>query len=201
MPVEATRDSHPAADPALLVTWLILGSLTLPGRPEHVSAARRFVAREIGDDHPRADAALLLTSELATNAVVHSRSRLPGGTVTVAVARNASSVLVTVTDDGAEAGHPVLAPCQEGEHGNGLLLVESMAECWGYQQEAGHTVVWFTLGPDGSPAHPDAHGLLPAHEREAPQNGAHPGTPGGGWTGPPVLWFARNMAGDLRCVA
>jgi len=192
MPVEATRDSDLAADPALLVTWLIVGSLTLPARPEQVSAARRFVAGAIGDDHPRADAALLLTSELATNAVLHSRSRLPGGTVTVAVAQDASSVLVTVTDDGSEAGRPALSPCQEGEHGNGLLLVESLSDSWGYRQEAGHTVVWFTLGTAGPAMRRDGHGLL--HHHRPAQSGAVSRPPGGGWTGPPVLWSAEHAA-------
>src|SRR5690242_9890192 len=80
MPAEATHISDAAAEPALLPHWLILGRVLLPGRPEYVREARKFVARAIGADHPRADAALLLTSELVTNAVTHSRSGLPGGT-------------------------------------------------------------------------------------------------------------------------
>ena len=48
----------------------VLGSLTIPGRPEQVATARAFVARtlsshQVGADH---DAATLLTSEFVTNA-------------------------------------------------------------------------------------------------------------------------------------
>ncbi|MEU8202719.1 hypothetical protein [Streptosporangium sp. NPDC049046] len=40
--------------------------------PDQVKPARAFVAELLGDDHPLRDDAILLTSELATNAVEHS---------------------------------------------------------------------------------------------------------------------------------
>ncbi|MET8047354.1 ATP-binding protein [Streptosporangium sp. NPDC005286] len=40
--------------------------------PDQVRPARNFVAEILGDDHPLHDDAMLLTSELATNAVEHS---------------------------------------------------------------------------------------------------------------------------------
>src|SRR5215469_15048965 len=66
----------------------ILGSLTLPGEPQQVSRARGFVARTLasaGLPGVDSDAATLLTSELVTNAIVHTDSGKPGGTVTVVV--------------------------------------------------------------------------------------------------------------------
>ena len=144
----------PAADavtgPALLREWLLIGSLTMPGRPEHVRAARRFVARAIGDDYPRSDTALLLASELVTNAVLHSKSQLPGGTVTVVAARNPDEVLVVVADNGANCRVPILRAVPNSdrplsETGNGLLLVASLADRWGYRPEAHCTTVWFRL--------------------------------------------------------
>src|SRR5262245_63206975 len=56
----------------------ILGSITIARDPAEVAAARRFVAKTLGD-HPQADTALLLTSEAVTNSVVHT----DGETVTV----------------------------------------------------------------------------------------------------------------------
>jgi hypothetical protein len=52
----------------------VLGSLTIPGRPQQVATARAFVARtlsshQVGANH---DAAALLTSEIVTNAVQHT---------------------------------------------------------------------------------------------------------------------------------
>jgi anti-sigma regulatory factor (Ser/Thr protein kinase) len=145
MPAEATRTSDPAADPALLPHWLIQGSVTLLGRPEHVRAARLFVTRTIGHDHPRADAAILLTSELVTNAVTHSRSRLPGGTIELVVATKSSGLLISVTDNGSDAKVPTIGVSQDGANGNGLLLVESLADIWGYLHDSARTVVWFRL--------------------------------------------------------
>ncbi|MEU8201560.1 ATP-binding protein [Streptosporangium sp. NPDC049046] len=44
--------------------------------PEQVRPARAFVAELLGNDHPLRDDAMLLTSELATNAVEHSNGSL-----------------------------------------------------------------------------------------------------------------------------
>src|ERR1019366_5601332 len=45
-----------------------------PGRPDQVWRARRDVARHLAG-HPASDDAVLITSELASNAVLHSRSK------------------------------------------------------------------------------------------------------------------------------
>jgi anti-sigma regulatory factor (Ser/Thr protein kinase) len=165
MPLEATRTSDPAADPALLPRWMMLGSMTLPGRPEHVREARTLVARTLGDD-PRADSALLLTSEVVTNAVVHSRSRLPGGTVAVVAAVSAAGLIITVTDNGSDSGVPAVrnSPGTD-DHGNGLLLVESLADEWGFLRDDQSTTVWFRLSADGSPLGSPDCGLLPDPDR------------------------------------
>jgi anti-sigma regulatory factor (Ser/Thr protein kinase) len=165
MHAEAIRDSDPAADPALLPSWLQVGRLVLPGRPEHVSEARRFVAQTIRDD-PHADAAVLLTSEVVTNAVTHSKSRLPGGTVAVMVARNPSGLLVTVTDNGSDSGVPVVSHRDGAEHGNGLLLVETLADVWGYLRNPARTTVWFRFRARNHGG--SSCGLLPSRELGSP---------------------------------
>jgi len=146
MPASASvHVREPVADPALLTHWLTLGSLTLPGEPQHVRSARTFVAEAIGLRHPRADEALLLTSELVTNAVTHSRSRLPGGTVKVAVAAKALALLISVTDNGSDGTLPVIRRLEFGEHGNGLLLADAIADFWGFDHHSSRTIVWFKL--------------------------------------------------------
>jgi anti-sigma regulatory factor (Ser/Thr protein kinase) len=145
MPAETARASALIADPALLIYWVILGRTTLPGLPENVRDARQFVVQAIGARHPQADTATLLTSELVTNALKHSRSGLPGGTVELIVAAKAASLLISVIDNGSDLGLPRAGNSPGEESGNGLLLVESLAEDWGFASETGRTVVWFRL--------------------------------------------------------
>jgi serine/threonine-protein kinase RsbW len=146
MPAEAADTIDRTADPALLPRcWLILGSTTLPGRPAYVREARSLVASAIGVGHPRADTALLLTSELVTNAVTHSRSRQPDGTLDLLVATGVYGLLVAVTDDGSDSNAPVIRSSPGAESGNGLLLVETLADAWGYRHRGGRTMVWFRL--------------------------------------------------------
>ncbi len=50
--------------------------LTLPALPESIGVARRFVAAALHDAHAgaAADDAVILVSELATNALLHART-------------------------------------------------------------------------------------------------------------------------------
>ena len=66
---------------AALIGW----SRSFPATPEQAGEARRFLAA-ILNGHP-ADDAILCLSELVTNATIHSRSRQPGGCLTVRVQR------------------------------------------------------------------------------------------------------------------
>ena len=175
MPAEATQVRDPVADPALLTHWLVVGSLTLPGEPWNVRSARTFVAQTIGARHPRADEAVLLTSELVTNAVTHSRSRLPGGTVKVVIAAKASVLLISVTDDGSDSTVPVIRRREDGEHGNGLLLAATIADVWGYMDQASRMIVWFKLGSRGAPGrHPASAGPISRASQHAERGSSHP---------------------------
>jgi anti-sigma regulatory factor (Ser/Thr protein kinase) len=101
-------------------------SRAFPGLPESVSAARAWVAGFVSDS-PAADDAALLTSELVTNAILHSASRLPGGQVTVSVQTADGMVRVDVTDQGE------LPPCLSRSRGlgQGLALVAALADVFG----------------------------------------------------------------------
>jgi anti-sigma regulatory factor (Ser/Thr protein kinase) len=124
----------------------VLGSLTIPGHPEQVAMARAFVARtlsshQIGAD---ADAATLLTSEIVTNAVQHTKSGVDDGTVTIVVIRVPHGVLVEVIDDGS-AGAPIVKGDLYAADGHGLYLVQHLAAQWGYLRDPAGTTVWFHL--------------------------------------------------------
>ncbi len=94
------------------------------------------------DGCPAAGDALLCVSELATNAVLRSRSGGPGGRFTVRATRQAGSVRVEVTDDGGPWGHERDG---DGQSGRGLLIVGELASRWGREDGAGRRTVWFEL--------------------------------------------------------
>jgi anti-sigma regulatory factor (Ser/Thr protein kinase) len=124
----------------------VLGSLTIPGRPEQVSLARAFVAQTFGSRQVKADAdtATLLTSEIVTNAIQHTQSGADGGTVTIVVIGVAHGVLVEIIDDGS-AGAPIVKGDLYAAEGHGLFLVQQLATEWGYLKDPAGTTVWFHL--------------------------------------------------------
>jgi serine/threonine-protein kinase RsbW len=129
----------------------LLGSLTIPGRPEEVSAARAFIARTMAATGKGrtvdSDAATLMTSELVTNAIQHTESGADGGTVTIVVVDVPDGLLVEVIDDGS-AGMPVVRSELLATDGHGLYLVQQLTAQWGYLRDPAGTTVWFHLAAD-----------------------------------------------------
>jgi anti-sigma regulatory factor (Ser/Thr protein kinase) len=101
------------------------------------------------------DNALLLVSELVTNAVQHAPHAGIGFTAT----RDEGLLLIEVQDGSADA--PVLRhePADMAESGRGLGLVDSLADDWGWMSQAdGTKSTWalITVPPaDGSHTSPD----------------------------------------------
>ena len=124
----------------------ILASLTVPGHPGQVRAARAFTATALGDDHPCAAVAVLLVSELVTNSLLHSDSRLPGGKITITVTGSPNGARVEVRDAGG-ASVPVLEGPDDAlaEGGRGLRLVSDLAAEWNYRRDAAGLVTWFEV--------------------------------------------------------
>jgi anti-sigma regulatory factor (Ser/Thr protein kinase) len=129
----------------VLTGTAVLGRATIPGREQSVPEARAFVDGVLGPGDPRSDVARLLVSELVTNAVQHTLSRRPGGTVTVVVIELAGSLRVEVTDEGSARNVPVVRDDMLATDGRGLFLVQSLADEWGYLRESCGTTVWFHL--------------------------------------------------------
>jgi len=136
----------------------VLGTLTIPGRPEHVREARTFVAKALGDLHPGRENAVLLTSELVTNAVMHSASHCAGGTITVQISESAGGVRVEVADAGSDLSAPVVRGDVYASDGHGLFLVQTLSDQWGYLRDDNGTTVWFWLGAAAEPARQVATG-------------------------------------------
>ena len=124
----------------------IRASLSFPGHPDQVRAARAFTGKTLGDDHPCAPVAVLLVSEMVTNSVLHSDSRLPGGTVTITVTGTADVALVEVRDAGGTSV-PFLKGAGDvaAEGGHGLRLVDYLAARWDYRRDAAGLITWFEV--------------------------------------------------------
>jgi anti-sigma regulatory factor (Ser/Thr protein kinase) len=154
----------------------VLGSRTLPGHPEEVAAARAFVTRTLISHRTGldTDAAALLTSEIVTNAIQHTKSGVDGGTVTIVIIGVAHGVLVEVIDDGS-SGTPVVKGDLYAAEGHGLFLVQHLAAQWGYIRDTTGTTVWFLLaagGPSGAAEQADPH--PPTAEQESGRAAACP---------------------------
>ncbi|MGW9346479.1 ATP-binding protein [Nocardiopsis flavescens] len=75
----------------------------------------------------------LVTSELVTNALTHTRSGLPGENVTLRLYVHENHIRVAVKDAGPKPCRtPRLRPRNASStHGRGLLLVEALCLKWG----------------------------------------------------------------------
>ncbi|WP_240506323.1 ATP-binding protein [Thermoactinospora rubra] len=116
----------------------------LPGAPAQVSRARTIVTGALGRDHPLHDDCVLLTSELATNAVLHSHSG-DGGGFTLTVRASAAGVRVCVEDDGSDRPPCACRTAPRDTSGRGLPLIEALSHRWGFSREGGCNTVWFEL--------------------------------------------------------
>ncbi|WP_239082753.1 SpoIIE family protein phosphatase [Actinoplanes teichomyceticus] len=149
-----TRTSIPSGAPS----GTLVRRARLPNDRRTPAAARalvRSVLEDAGLDS-LLNEALLLTTELSTNAVVHANTDLD-----IEVTADPSGLTVTVTDF---APGPVeqlaVGPKNESpdigevaERGRGLLLVDHFASRWGTVHEGDGKGVWFHLDhrdPDGA---------------------------------------------------
>ena len=147
-----TRLGFPCAGPTVslvlsvclrrLLTVEPLVRTNLQPRPREVGRARRTLAtllQQWGIRGDGADIAILLTSELVTNAIRHGKgpvvmeARLSGGRLRVEI----SDADVTVI-----RAEPASL---ESVQGRGLYLVDALADTWGADHAVTGKKVWFEL--------------------------------------------------------
>ncbi|UDY25233.1 ATP-binding protein [Nocardioides sp. Kera G14] len=117
-----------------------MSSAHYPETPASVGAARAFIARTLVHvpDEIR-ERALLLTSELATNAIRHAHSPF-----TVTATMTPDEVHIAVSD--TRGGVPVPRRSEATEtSGRGLMIVNAFADRWGTDIRHDCTTVWFVL--------------------------------------------------------
>lgn len=116
-----------------------------PARATSVGLARTWIRGVLigsGWSPARADDAVLICSELVTNVLVHAND--PSVAIPVRLQESGGDCRLEVTDSRADL-HVVVRPSGVRDHGQGLRLVEELAEDWGVVKRKGHKVVWARL--------------------------------------------------------
>jgi CheY-like chemotaxis protein len=114
-------------------------TLVLENDLRSASLARAFVEEQCRSWglHAVVEDALLVVSELVTNAVVHARSASE-----LRLVPGAETLRIEVADDDRAVPDPVVAG-KDDEHGRGLLLVAVLSAAWGTEaRDQGGKVVW-----------------------------------------------------------
>ncbi|MGE0818362.1 MAG: ATP-binding protein [Candidatus Nanopelagicales bacterium] len=88
------------------------------------------------------DDALLLVSELASNALLHARSSM---VVTASWSPGAGVLRVTVRDDQQEGEPTVRHADSQATSGRGLEIVATVSSRWGILRDHDGKAVWFEL--------------------------------------------------------
>ncbi len=119
-------------------------AMTLPTTVDAPAVARRHLRSHIGSLYPAAlGDALILTSELVSNAVVHGEPEI---TLTVRIGPSALTVIVADGSPELPSPIPTLAS-PESVRGRGLAIVDALATRWGViPRPAKHgKAIWFVL--------------------------------------------------------
>jgi Histidine kinase-like ATPase domain len=151
-----TRAAEPTAYPLHHLFWqragggdmskaapAVLQARIFDGSREEIRNVRAFVGQLV-DGCSVADDVVLLGSELATNAVLHSASG-DEGTFCVSVLVESGWVRVEVHDLGSATAPTVRRSRQPLESGAGLNVVEMIATRWGFYGDQHGRVVWFEM--------------------------------------------------------
>jgi anti-sigma regulatory factor (Ser/Thr protein kinase) len=144
------------------------------GEPRLVSAARRWAAALLAEAGADQEVTALLTSELFTNTLLHTRSGQPGGTVTVLVTPDGE---LHVHDHGPLAGRCggpgawTVAP-ERASFGQGMVLVARLSAGLVHGPAAACPLMW--PGDPASSAGGCCTRCFPPALEAAPEGAADP---------------------------
>ena len=107
-------------------------------------ARARQVIRGLGLPRPVEDDALLITSELVSNSVLHAEM-VPSDAILLKVDSRPDRLRVAVRDPGRSEERPVPVATETAHGGWGMRLVERLSDGWGVVERPACTCVWFEL--------------------------------------------------------
>jgi anti-sigma regulatory factor (Ser/Thr protein kinase) len=119
--------------------------------PQMAVVARQFLRQrlEAWEATSHIDAAVLVASELVTNAVLHARTAM-----TLRVEMRGDLIRIEVFDGNPRLPMPASCP-PDATSGRGLALISALSSAWGIEHRDGGKVVWAEIGPRESDECPD----------------------------------------------
>lgn len=130
------RDGTSGEPPASLSA---VSALELPPTTDSVPVARRFVREALAGTAVDVDTALLLVSEVATNAVLHARSPFR-----ITIVDGSNPVRIEIFD-GSPVPPRLHAFSATSGTGRGLRLLDRLAHSWGVLTNGSGKTVWFEV--------------------------------------------------------
>ncbi len=120
---------------------------TLAAEPASAGAARQYVSSMLTNwgCTDLDDIAVLLVSELVTNALLHAGP----GEILLTLTLGAEEFRVEVRDASQRAPQPRHYSSESGT-GRGLMLIGDLASDWGVDPDADGKTVWFSLALDSA---------------------------------------------------
>lgn len=118
-------------------------TMLVPAEPTGPSRVRRWMSsrlREWSVPEPVIGAAILCTSELTTNALLHA-----GTPAQVRVDLSAERLLVSVADTGTRGNVAKARTETLSSRGRGLSLIEELSDAWGTDPSVRGSTVWFEM--------------------------------------------------------
>ncbi|MGN9838270.1 ATP-binding protein [Nonomuraea sp. H19] len=131
--VDAMIDLHPGG---------LIWRRTFSGTPDQIPHARHFT-RYLLADSPCQNDAEQIVAELAANALQHTSSGRPHGTLVVEISRTTTTITVAVYDCGGGGVPRFKLPSRtSARRGCGLAIVAAIADQVGYEgdDEVGHRI-------------------------------------------------------------
>jgi anti-sigma regulatory factor (Ser/Thr protein kinase) len=117
-------------------------TLLLPPEARSSSMSRRFVEQALArwELDPLCDVAVLLTSELVTNAIVHAQTE-----VAVTITRDDPRTITVAVSDNSRSEPRRLHHSDDSATGRGLGILDALASSWDVVTGADGKTVTFTL--------------------------------------------------------
>ena len=116
--------------------------LALPADPTSAGAARRSLAAYCRDQNAPAELtqdALLVISELVTNAVLHAC------TPAIAWAEYDAGAITVAVVDGSASLPSLLAPSARRESGRGVAIIDELGATWGLIRTSLGKIIWVNI--------------------------------------------------------